>query len=294
MSGAPRTLFDERLGLTIHGARDALGNWSRTGRRVARVLLRLLAAHPDALSGGTAVVHLRGQTLQLKLDERALKILGVAAGQSGAASEPWDEDFADAFQKAWGRAVVRGRTAGWRLRRDPEPLIGQGALVVPDFALQRGRERLALCIGTGKATTTAIARDLAALGGRPQALVVAPAHVAEGLRACVAPLATYDQQPAEAIAALVALLERKHPRRRPDEVLTPWQQLEQRVAEEGFVEEQTVAALMGCSPDEAARMVQRWGGPALHALPGLGVCAPEALGEIRALIEENELLPRAA
>ena len=294
VSGAPRTLFDERLGLTIHGARDALGNWSRTGRRVARVLLRLLATHPDALSGGTAVVHLRGQTLQLKLDERALKILGVAAGQSGAASEPWDEDFADAFQKAWGRALVRGSTAGWRLRRDPEPLIGQGALVVPDFALQRGRERLALCIGTGKATTVAITRDLAALGGRPQALVVAPAHVAEGLRACVVPLATYDQQPAEAINALVTLLERKYPRRRPDEILTPWQQLEQRVAEEGFVEEQTVAALMGCSADEAARVVQRWGGPTLHALPGLGVCAPEALGEIRALIEENELLQRAA
>ena len=108
------------------------------------------------------------------------------------------------------------------------------------------------------------------------------------------PLATYDQQPAEAINALVTLLERKYPRRRPDEILTPWQQLEQRVAEEGFVEEQTVAALMGCSADEAARVVQRWGGPTLHALPGLGVCAPEALGEIRALIEENELLQRAA
>ena len=66
------------------------------------------------------------------------------------------------------------------------------------------------------------------------------------------------------------------------------------MADEGFVEEQTVATLMGCSPDEAAKLVQRWGGQALHALPGLGVCAPEALDEIRQLIEENELRQRAA
>ena len=294
VSAAPRTLFDERIGLTLHGGRDALGSWSRNGRRLARVLLRLLAAHPDALAGGAATVHLRGQKLQFKLDDRALKILGVAAGQAADVTEPWDEDLADAFQRAWGRLLVGGRTAGWRLRRDPEPLIGRGALVVPDFALQRGRERLALCITSGKTTADALLRDLAALGARSRALLIAPAHVAEGLRACPVPIATYEQEPAEAISALVALLERKYPRRSSAEALTPWQQLEQRVADEGFVEEQAVAALMGCSADEAARLVQRWGGPALHVLPGLGVCAPEALGEIRALIEESELAQRAA
>jgi hypothetical protein len=46
---------------------------------------------------------------------------------------------------------------------------------------------------------------------------------------------------------------------------------------------------MGCPAEEAARLVQRWGGPALHALPGLGVCAPESLGEIKELIAERAL-----
>src|SRR4029078_3507264 len=101
-------------------------------------------------------------------------------------------------------------------------------------------------------------------------------------------------QPAEAIPALAATLERKHPRAHADAALTPWQRLEQLVAEEGVVGEETVAALLGCPPDEAARAVRRWGGPALHVLPGLGVCAPEALGEIRHLIEEGEILPHAA
>src|SRR5262249_54131769 len=108
------------------------------------------------------------------------------------------------------------------------------------------------------------------------------------------PLATYSERPAEAIGALVTTLERRHPRRRPEQTLTPWQQLEQLVAEEGFVEERTVAALMGCSPEEVAPLVQRWGGPTVHALPGLGVCAPESLDEIRQLIEEGEIRQHAA
>jgi len=303
ISGAPRTLFDERLELALHGGRDSksAGHYTptRAGRRVVRALLRLLAAHPDSLDGGAALVHFKGQKMTLKLDRRALQMLGVAAKQSAlgadaAISDAWDEDIAATFQKAWGRAFVRGHTAGWRLRRDPEPLIGEHAIVVPDFALVRGRERLALCLTTGIATTTALTRDLARLGGRAQVLAIVPAHAAEGLRACPVPLASYGEQPAEAIAALVATLERRHPRRPSEQVQTPWQRLEQLVADEGFVEEQAVAALMTCSPEEAARVVQRWGGPTLHVLPGLGVCAPESLDEIRQLIEEGEIRQRAA
>jgi predicted nuclease of restriction endonuclease-like RecB superfamily len=303
ISGAPRTLFDERLELALHGGHDtkSLSRYAptRAGRRVVRALLRLLAAHPDSLDGGEALVQFKGQKMTLKLDRRALQMLGVAAKQSALSadatiSDAWDEDIAATFQKAWGRAFVRGRTAGWRLRRDPEPLIGESAIVVPDFALVRGRERLALCLTTGIATTTALTRDLARLGGRAQVLAIVPAHAAEGLRACPVPLASYGEQPAEAIAALVATLERRHPRRPSEQVQTPWQRLEQLVADEGFVEEQTVATLMTCSPEEAARMVQRWGGPTLHVLPGLGVCAPESLDEIRQLIEEGEIRQRAA
>ena len=294
ISGAPRTLFDDRLELTLHGGRDALGGWTRVGRRLARALLRLLAAHPDSLTDGDAVVHLRGQTTTLRLDERALAALGVAAQAEQELTEPWEEDLLDAFQRAWGRAFVRGRTAGWRLRRDPEPLVGSGSVVVPDFALLRGRERLALCLTSGPVTTEALVRDLARLGSRAQALAVVPDYAAERLRSCPVPLATYETQPAEAIPALAATLERKHPRTQAGAALTPWQRLEQLVAEEGFVGEETVAALLSCPPDEAARAVRRWGGPALHVLPGLGVCAPEALDEIRQLIEAGELAQRAA
>lgn len=297
ISAMPRSLFDDQVELTIYGARDAMGSWTRAGRRLARLLLRLLAAHPASLAGGEAQVQLQGRTTLLRLDERLLQTAGLAAyaaQYSEDDSAAWEEDSADTLRRAWGRAFVGGRTAGWRLRRDPEPLIGAGAVVVPDFALQRGHERLALCLAASRVAAEALARDLAQLGGRPAALMVVPDYVAETLRSCPVPLATYADQPAEAIPALTAILERSYPRRSATSQLTPWQRLELLVAEESFVGEETVAALLGCPPEEAARTVQRWGGPALHVLPGLGVCAPDALDDIRHLIDQGEIVQRAA
>lgn len=306
VSGAPASLFDEHLELTLYGGKDALGSWTRAGRRLARALLRLLASHPGCLAGGEARVHLKGEPLLLRLDERALDVLGAGAAAEAEPHEPWDDDDAEALRRAWGRAYVTGRTAGWRLRRDPEPLVGAGGqgakaagvrntplLVVPDFALVRGRERVALCMARGHATAETLLRDLGRLGRRAGAVAVIPAPVAERLRSCPAPVATYDDQPGEAVAQVVATLERAYPRHAAD-APTPWQRLERLVAEDGFVPEETAAELLGCRPAETARTVQRWGGDGLHALPGVGVCAPELVDEIRELLAEGIPAIRAA
>jgi predicted nuclease of restriction endonuclease-like RecB superfamily len=285
VSNPPSTLFGDEIELTLRGGRDALGNWSRTGRRLVRALLRLLASHPDSLVEGEGLIHLKGQTLTLRLDGWANEVLGVAAKSAAAEVEAWEQDLAETFQKAWSRAFVGGKTAGWRLRRDPEPLVAAGAMVVPDFVLQRGDARLMLCLAASKGVAEPLMQDLGRLGRQARALVVVPGHVAQELRACPAPVATYDERPADAIAPLVGLLEAQHPRaaRKPQ---TPWQRLDQLVAEEGFVGEEAVATLLSCPREEALRLVQRWGGPTLHVLPGLGVCAPEMLGEIRQLLEQ--------
>jgi hypothetical protein len=308
VSSMPRTLFDERLELILHGGKDALGSWTRTGRRLVRALLRLLASHPGCVIDGEARVQLKGEALLLKLDARALDVLGSGFIPEAEPQEPWDEDDAEALRRAWGRAYVAGRTAGWRLRRDPEPLVGAAEksggnsaagstapplLVVPDFALVRGRERVALCMARGPATATALLRDLGRLGRRTGAVAVIPAQVAEGLRSCPAPVATYDEQPGEAVPQLVATLERAYPRHTAD-APTPWQRLERLVADEGFVPEETAAEVLGCRPHETARTVQRWGGTGLHALPGVGVCAPDLVEEIRDLVAEGIPAMRAA
>jgi predicted nuclease of restriction endonuclease-like RecB superfamily len=290
----PRTLFEEQVEVTLLGAKDALGSWLRAGRRVARALLRLIATHPASLVAGEALVHIAGKSSVLRLDERAFAALGIADNEEPQESDPWEEQVIERFRQAWSRQYVKGRTAGWRLRRDPEPLVGAGALVIPDFTLQRGNERVALCLATGRATAEALARDLGQLGRNTGALVVAPEHIAEALPRCPVPLATYHEQPPEAVPALIRTLERRYPRGAAAKTLTPWQQLEQQVVEEGFVNEEQVAALLHCTPAEAVTAVRRWGGAGLHVLPGLGVCSPDALGDLRHLLEQGALTQSAA
>jgi predicted nuclease of restriction endonuclease-like RecB superfamily len=203
----PGSLFDRELELGLRGGRDAFGSYTRLGRRLVRVLLRLLASHPDSLIGGEALVHLRGQKLRLSLEGWPLEVLGVAARQSAEAAEAWEEDSVELFRRAWGRAVSGGHTDGWRLRRDPEPLVGPGAVVVPDFGLRRGDTRLSLCLAESKGVAEPLLRDLGRLGSRERALLITPGHVAESLGACPVPLATYDAHPDEAIPQLLALLQ---------------------------------------------------------------------------------------
>lgn len=290
---APRTLFDTEVDLTLSGGRDALGRWSRTGRRLTRTLLRLLATHPDSLREGEATIHLSGQTAILRLDERALRILGVAAREEVFESEPWQEDVIETFRKAWGRAFMRGKTAGWRLQRDPEPLVDKGVVIVPDFALKRGTERLTLCLASSRATARTLMRDLKHVNQAAQTIVVACHYAVEGVPLRSVPLVTYNDQPTEAIPSIVATLEQHYPRHTAT-ALTPWQQLERLVADEGFASETTVATILGCRQDEAAQVVQRWGGPMFHVLTGVGVCAPAALDEIRQLIEQSDMTQQAA
>jgi hypothetical protein len=51
---------------------------------------------------------------------------------------------------------------------------------------------------------------------------------------------------------------------------------------------------LACPAEEALQLVRRWGGPALHVLPGLGVCAPDAISDIRQAIEESDVRQYAA
>lgn len=283
----PHTLFDDRLDLTLFGARDALGGWTRAGRRLSRALLRLLATHPGSLAGGEALVHVGGQPATLRLDERALEVLGVAAREEPPESEAWESDVAELFQRAWSRAYLGGRTGGWRVRRDAEPVIGAGALVVPDLVLLRGQQRIALCFASGRASAEALAKSLHRIEQRSGVVVVVPDAVAEALPSCPSPLVSYAAEPADAIPALASLLARRYPRPRGAQAQTVWQVLEKLVAEEGFVAEGEVAALLECPPAEALRLVARWGGASLHPVPGVGVCSPETLDEVREMLEQG-------
>lgn len=212
VGGTPRTLFDERIELTLYGGRDALGRWTRIGRRLARATLRLIAAHPGSLLAGEARVHLGTQALRLRLDERTFKVLGAAVYAEEPDREAWEADPAEAFQQAWTRAVASGRTRGWRIRRDPDPLIGNGALIVPDFALQRGPHRVALCLAANQVTLKALLDQFARLGPAARAMLLAPEPALGALKKKDAVLG-YREHPGEAIPQLLLALDRVYPTR---------------------------------------------------------------------------------
>lgn len=296
----PSSLFDDQLEVTLYGTAggqqksNSQALWA--GKRLSQVILHLLAAHPNTLQQGEAQVRLGDKLSTCKLDGRALNVLGVEARANSAAwgEEAWENDVLARFQKQWSRAYLRGRTDGWRLRRDPEPLVSDGTVVVPDFICMRGTQRVYLCIANGKATTEALIRDLKALGSQAHVVLLAPARWNSLLKNASVPVVSYQQAPSEAIEALSITLERAFPRA-SGRVLTPWQKLERVVAEEGFMGEEQAAALIGCSSEDLGRTIQRWGGPHLHYLSGLGVCSPSYLPELRRLIDEgNDNLRQAA
>jgi hypothetical protein len=202
----PGSLFDNRLDLILYGRRDALGGWGRAGRRLARAVLRLLAAHPGCAVEGEALSHAASPRATLRLDAAALAVLGAEAANEVTA-DAWEDEPADELQRAWGRAATRGQTAGWRLRRDPEPLVGDQSVVVPDFALIRGAAGFALCLAPGRAAAEAVAARVAALGPGSRVAILAHERGAAALRTSGALIVTYAERPADAIAGLVAALE---------------------------------------------------------------------------------------
>jgi predicted nuclease of restriction endonuclease-like RecB superfamily len=205
----PRTLFDQRLTVVLSGGRDALGEARRAGRRLARALLRLLSTHPGCIEQGEATLHLGGRNALLRLDQRVLSTLGALPEIGAVVGEMWDEDPGAAFRQAWGRAFLANRTGGWRLRRDPEPLVGVGGLIVPDFAARRGNEVRAVCLVSGKAMAEGLVNALKQMGNRFPVIVIAPEHLINQFRGCQIALATYGTQPADALSQVVALLDER-------------------------------------------------------------------------------------
>lgn len=277
----PAGIFEKEVAVTLSGRRDALGGFRGSGRRIVRALLRLLAAHPDALIGGEAVVHLRGRAAKVMLDKRALKTLGVRAAAAGANDEAWEAGDAEQWRAAWSRAFVRGETGGWRLRRDPEPIVTEQGVIVPDFGLQRGAQRAALVLATTEMAVDALAKPLKALGGRALVVISAPPQLARrlaGLGAIVIP-ATGTPAPRVLATALPS------PTALAEQHATKWQRLERILDAEGFVDDGRLGELLEVAPEQVEQTVRGWRAKEVTYLPGIGLCTGEVMSEIRTLLQ---------
>lgn len=280
----PRDLFSKELTVIWHGRRDAMGGWSRHGRRLVRGLLRLLAAHPDCPVEGEARVSLQGRSFRLVLDRRVLAILGVEARRLGQGDESWEHGRDSQLALEWSKAAGRGATRGWRLRRDPEPLAVGGNILVPDFLAVRGAQQVPVFVPSSVAGAVALARIIGAAPGH--CLVIVPAEAVRAFKGLSVPLVPYAGAPD--VADIVAALDIHFPHPAAETTLTRWQRLERMLAEEGFIAEEQLRDLLGCSKtEEVAAALRGWAdGTRTHYLAGLGLCTTERLETVRRLLAE--------
>ena len=274
-------LLSQEVTVTLSGRRDALGSYRGSGRRIVRTLLRLLAAHPDAPVAGEAVVHLRGRAAHLLLDKRALRTLGTHAPAAGASEEAWEAEHAEAWRSVWTRAFMRGETGGWRLRRDPEPIITEDGIIVPDFGLHRGAQRAALVVAESPSAIEALVKPLKALHGRALIVVSTRPELARRLADLQVVVVPAGDTPAPRLLATAlpsptALAERH---------TTKWQRLERILAAEGFVDDERIGDVLEVAPEQVEQAIRGWRSKELTYLPGVGLCNAETLGEIRALLQ---------
>ena len=302
---APTTLERARLPvvITLHGPREMMGAANQYGDRLARLCRDLLGYRRDLPSAaalgdvvalsGVATIHFHGRPCLFALDERLARLLRVKAGE-GAANQ--DDSDAVAFDSALERrlhadfaALERaGETAGWRLEREPEPIILGDTILVPDFALTRENRRVYLEVaGFWRPDYRARkARKLAMLRGAVALVVAAPEEARSefvGLDAGY-PFLWYRGDAISA-PALVGAIERAYDDFPERLAALDFPRLLAEVERRGVIPTtEAAAALRGYTRAELSRAVQALadyaasqGAAAPEWLDSLGLCAPATL-----------------
>lgn len=163
--------------IRLLGRADALGCWTRHGRRIERVVLELLSL-PDLdvreVHGRLAVAE-RDCTFQWK-DEH-LEELGA---RSGAPSEYGLWDGIETLAAALRKERERLGEGDWTIRR-PAHLVGvQGGVVMPHLELRRGDASLYLRVAGPEFAAFAVETLAPFLGKTPVALAARPEDEEEG------------------------------------------------------------------------------------------------------------------
>jgi predicted nuclease of restriction endonuclease-like RecB superfamily len=225
-----------RLLLSLYGPQEVTGTAQQYGLRLARLCRLLLGyehATPSAVyqqrrgtkliqatSGkvivnAEATVHFLQRTYTLSIDEHLLRFLQAAREDEGTADTTmpvsdtssialFDSSIEQTFAEAFV-ALARNHTTtslssvyGWQLEREPEPLLLEQSIFIPDFALIRPPHRIYVEI-LGFWTPAYRERKiqkLQQLQGR-QDIVLAVPRAAQAAFAILArhfPIIYYDQQ----------------------------------------------------------------------------------------------------
>ncbi len=148
----------ERLHLTLYGPQDVTGAPQQYGMRLAR-LCRLLLGYAIPKHGSTkrghtlstavveakATIHFLQRAYNFNMDAHLLQLLPSSTSLEQDTSHDatvFDSSIEQAFSASFVSLASSQGVDGWRLEREPEPLLLASSIFIPDFALTRGQRRI--------------------------------------------------------------------------------------------------------------------------------------------------------
>ena len=261
-----------RLGteaVRLSGRRNALGAWGQFGTRVARCTLQLILLAPGTPSG-RATVHLNDQAVSFALDGFAIGALRpklrAVAGVDGVVRGAVLTDEVAALRRKAGSG-----TNGWTMRRAPEPIVVEGAIVLPELVFARGQTAVAVVpVPDGAGRASALAALEQARATRPVvALGAADGTAVPALR----PAGTRPDA-----SALVALLDEAADGQVGGE--TPLGVVADEVLSIGWVGAGRLAEVLGDRGDLATRVQPLTAEGETVFVPGFGLCRVSLLEDL--------------
>lgn len=119
----------------------------RRAGRLARCLLLMLHGSDVVITTGYTEAQIGAKKFRLALSPEILRMLRGCADPDGAISLKAHSAAVASLHKDLLKLRVKGEAAGWRYKRDPDPIVTGAGLWLPDLLLSRGKKQVAVAIG---------------------------------------------------------------------------------------------------------------------------------------------------
>ena len=309
--------------LLLYGPQEVTGAPQQYGLRLARFCRLLFLQYPKAersagghnqgtrerdkaratLGGAVqeaeARVHFLQRAYRFALDARLFRLLQPVEQRTDAFEQPdsaastlvFDSSVEQSFAEAFIASAQSRAVDGWQLEREPEPLVTEHGIFIPDFAFTRGQHRIYVEI-LGFWTPTYRERKLQKLQdlrGRVDIVLILPADAREAFASIAHdfPLIFYEKQ--ISVSDVLHVL-----RQRYDDFAERLQRLAlpeicQQIHQAGLIREYDCYHLLNCyRRDEIQRAAQRvtQSDERLIFAPGLGIYARSWLARVHSLCRD--------
>jgi predicted nuclease of restriction endonuclease-like RecB superfamily len=305
-----RTLLDGpspgRLLLTLYGPQDVTGAPQQYGLRLARLCRLLLYPYSHARTRGqkrstlktraiveaVATVHFLQRAYSFTMDADLLHLLPgdeqtIEPHTNSASSTLFDSGVEQAFAEAF-MALAAGQGAdGWRLEREPEPLLLEQSIFIADFALTRGQQRIYVEI-LGFWTPSYRERKiqkLQQLKGRKDLLLAIPLSAKEAFAAIEAdfPIVFYGEQ--IAVTDVLHILRSRYDNFAERLALIDSQAVQEQIRRMGLLPENACYAALHCyRRSELACAAERVLAEDILFVPGVGLYHTAWLAQLKSTV----------